>query len=197
MASNQSDIAARSWPLTPTDIAQFIRLEQCERQLSLRLRERQGFLRDTDVRPQSISPLLTQSGLRFEQAIEAIVRRRYHVVHLAEETNHHAGGQVDNARVAGLARNLAAGETIVLLQPRLEADLGGWQTRGDLDLLRLERTSDGVLNALIADIKSSTSARMEHRLQVAFYHAMLEWLLGADELVDSPVDLCPYQAASS
>src|SRR5690606_36824760 len=45
--------------------------------------------------------------------------------------------------------------------------------RGDVDILRLDRDEAGELRALIADIKSSRSAKVEHRLQVAFYHEML------------------------
>ncbi|HEU5424127.1 MAG TPA: DNA helicase, partial [Nitrolancea sp.] len=52
-----------------------------------------------------------------------------------------------------------------------------WRLRGDIDLLRLERAPDGELTLLIADMKSSTAARIEHRLQVALYHEMLAALL--------------------
>ncbi len=65
----------------------------------------------------------------------------------------------------------------VLFQPRLDVVVGGWQLRGDLDILRLERDHDGRLSILIADMKSSTSAKVEHRLQVAFYHQMVTGLL--------------------
>ena len=48
---------------------------------------------------------------------------------------------------------------------------------GDIDILRLERDAGGALSVLIADMKSSTSAKVEHRLQVAFYHEMLATVL--------------------
>ena len=57
--------AAGNLPLSPTDVAQFIRLDQCQRYLRLRLHERavnRAFLRDYGVAPQSIPPLLTRSG---------------------------------------------------------------------------------------------------------------------------------------
>ena len=58
-------------------------------------------------------------------------------------------------------------------------ELGVWQIRGDVDILRLERDTDGTLRAMIADMKSSTSAKVEHRLQVAFYAEMLDTLFAA------------------
>ena len=63
-------------PLSPTDIAQFIRLEQCRRYLRLRLHERavdRGFLRAYGVTPQVIPPLLTRSGAACEAWVEAAV----------------------------------------------------------------------------------------------------------------------------
>src|SRR5918998_4990218 len=51
--------------ISPTDVSQFIRLDQCERYLRLRLHERSAgmrFMYDYGVVPQSIPFLLTQSG---------------------------------------------------------------------------------------------------------------------------------------
>src|SRR5262249_12080641 len=70
-----------------------------------------------------------------------------------------------------------SGEVVVLFQPRLEATLDAWVVRGDVDLIRLERHGDGQLHALITDMKSTTEAKVEHRLQVAFYQLMLERIL--------------------
>ena len=59
--------------ISPTDVSQFIRLDQCERYLRLRLHERSAgirFMYDYGVVPQSIPPLLTQSGAQFEQGVE-------------------------------------------------------------------------------------------------------------------------------
>ncbi len=59
--------------ITPTDVSQFIRLEQCERYLRLRLHERTAnprFMADYGVAPQSIPSLLTRSGAAFERAAE-------------------------------------------------------------------------------------------------------------------------------
>ncbi len=66
-----SDLGARA--LSPTDVTTFIRLEQCERYLRLRLHERRdglGFMKDFGVVPQTITPLLQLSGSRFEAELE-------------------------------------------------------------------------------------------------------------------------------
>lgn len=66
--------------ISPTDVSQFIRIEQCERYLRLRLHERNvgsGFMREFGVVPQSIPPLLTQAGADFENEIERAVDATY------------------------------------------------------------------------------------------------------------------------
>lgn len=162
--------------LSPTDVAQFIRLGQCQRYLRLRLQERAhglGFLRDYGAVPQEMPPLLTRSGTRFEEQVEAAVRQRYPTIDCRAEAPDVARSP-DNERVLAAMRALPAGAVSVLLQPRLEITLDGWLLRGDIDLLRLERTTGGELDALIADMKSSAITKMEHRLQVAVYQVMLE-----------------------
>ena len=166
--------------ISPTDVSQFIRLEQCERYLRLRLHERAhgaAFQRDFGVAPQSIPPLLTRSGERFEAVVSRDAAARFPTRDLATGPPPRGRQETDNGRVVAAARDLASGGVLLLFQPRLEVALGGWRLRGDLDILRLERDGEGSLRVLIADMKSSTSARVEHRLQVAFYHEMLAALL--------------------
>src|SRR5437588_11071197 len=64
--------------LTPTDVTQFVRLEQCERYLRFRLAERAGqdFMKEYDVIPQRITPLLSLSGHNFEEGIEVDLAKR-------------------------------------------------------------------------------------------------------------------------
>jgi len=163
--------------LTPTDFSQFNRLSRCERFLRMRMHERSagsGFLRDFDVAPQSIPPLLTRSGSEFEQRIEAEMRDHFPMENFVQTALLEQGKRIaDNERLLTRIQKLGIGETLIITQPRLAATLGGWQLRGDLDILRLERDAGGSLSCLIADAKSSTSTKVEHRLQVAFYHAML------------------------
>ena len=177
--------------ISPTDIAQFARLEQCQRYLALRLRERRegsGFLFDYGVRAQAIPTLLTRSGDEFEHRVEAAVAAHYDTHHFtrrgADALEAH-----DNAAVVAWASALAPGKVVVLFQPRLFVRRGDWQIRGDVDILRLERDGDGVLHVLIADMKSSTTAKVEHRLQVAFYLDMLNTLFAGAGLTHAPVDI--------
>jgi len=170
--------------ISPTDVAQFIRLEQCQRYLRLRLHERTvnaRFMADYGVTPQSIPPLLTESGQKFEHTVEHAVKDNYAVVNLAASAGPGPRDD-DNRQVVAGARDLPAGATLILLQPRLHVAVDGWLLRGDVDILRLERDEDGALHALIADMKSSTSAKVEHRLQVAFYHEMLAALFAQKDI---------------
>jgi len=178
--------------LSPTDISQFIRLEQCQRYLRLRLHEHavdRHFMRDYDVVPQSIPPLLTRSGATFEALIEGAVRERFAAFNFATEMTRPRGWLDDNARAIAEARALAPGQTVILFQPRIRAILEGWQIRGDVDILRLERDAAGELQILIADMKSSTSAKVEHRLQVAFYHEMIARLFADAGLAHAAITL--------
>jgi hypothetical protein len=177
--------------ITPTDVAQFIRLEQCERYLRLRLHTRAmgaGFMRAYGVVPQSIPPLLTRSGKRFEGRIEQDVAAHVRTVNLARESASTADRDKDNARLMAETRALSSGETVVLFQPRLQAEVDGWRMRGDLDILRLERDVHGALHVLIADMKSSTTSRIEHRLQVAFYYEMLAALYAREGIAYARID---------
>jgi hypothetical protein len=64
--------------ISPTDISQFIRLDQCERYLHLRLkmrREGSDFLYDNGTSPHRIPPLLTRAGSAFESDVEKSLRQ--------------------------------------------------------------------------------------------------------------------------
>lgn len=181
--------------IAPTDIAQYIRLNQCGRYLRLRLHERvhgRSFLSKEGVAAQAIPPILTRSGGTFEQIIEAQVNAlgtgarasAMEVIHcrdaaISDPT--YAAGE-HNAVVVRLAQELAPGAVVFLFQARLRVTVGTWQIRGDVDLLRMERDAAGELHVLITDMKSSASAKVEHRLQVAFYHEMLATLFATNEV---------------
>ncbi len=169
--------------ISPTDISQYIRLDQCRRYLRLRLHERTHglrFMQAYDVTPQSIPPILTLSGARFEDRVEqqaaAHIGSAIHCADAARKGEDAFIGEHQNAVVLAYARDLAPGATLLLFQPRLQVTIGSWNLRGNVDLLLLRRTSDRSLDVLIIDMKSSTAAKVEHRLQVAFYHAMLDTL---------------------
>ncbi|HEU0165642.1 MAG TPA: PD-(D/E)XK nuclease family protein, partial [Thermomicrobiales bacterium] len=178
--------------ITPTDVSQFIRLDQCERYLRLRLHERatgSGFMREYDVVPQAIPPILTRSGAEFEATIERDLGYYFPLVKFTEAGRQARGQTTDNQAVSELARDLAPGEAKICLQPRLEAILNGWKIRGDVDILRLERDEEGTLTVLIADMKASTAAKIEHRLQVAFYHELLTHIFAATGIAHGPIEL--------
>ncbi|HEV7214909.1 MAG TPA: PD-(D/E)XK nuclease family protein, partial [Chloroflexota bacterium] len=166
-------------PISPTDVSQFIRLEQCQRYMRLRLHEHAlgpQFLTAYGVSPQPLPPLLTRSGATFEALVEQGISARGCAVDLAAEAGPSVRRADDNSRVITLLRQLPPGDVLTIFQPRLQVALAGWLLRGDVDILRLERAADGQLQALITDVKSSRTAKVEHRLQVAFYHQMLEAL---------------------
>ncbi len=166
--------------LSPTDVSQYIRLDQCARYLRLRLHERaegREFLYRYGVAPQAIPPILTRSGAAFEDAVEAQIRALpgATVIHCNEAARDdpRLAAAYHNEAVLAFARELAPGALLYLFQPRLQVAVGPWLVRGDVDILRFERDAAGALHLLVADMKSSRSAKVEHRLQVAFYHEML------------------------
>ncbi len=175
--------------ISPTDVSQFIRLEQCHRFLRFRLAERAGqrFMGAYDVTPQRITPLLTRSGRQFEQAIENAVGKKLPLVAYAAKEGGDGNRLDNNTEVADVARGLKPGQVAVLSQPRLQVELEGWLIRGDVDLLRLEREAGGALGALIADMKSTTAVKVDHRLQVAFYHLMLDRLFKQEGIACSSI----------
>ncbi len=107
----------------------------------------------------------------------ADIAARFPTTLFAAEGKGSGNRPADNDRVVMAAQALAPGEVHVFFQVRLDAMLDGWHVRGDVDILRLERARDGIWQVLIADMKSSASAKVEHRLQVAFYAEMLDTTL--------------------
>jgi hypothetical protein len=109
--------------LSPTDIAQCIRLEQCERYLRLRLYQRNvssSVIEDYGVTTQSIPALLTRSGARFEALVEEAVTERFWKINFVEDLAHGGRRQDDNQRVVEIATGLGPNEPVFLFQPRLE-----------------------------------------------------------------------------
>ena len=164
--------------ITPTDVSQFVRLEQCERFLRLRLSERAGqkFMEAYGVAPQRITPLMSLSGSDFRGGDRGKPWPRFR---RSTTPSRRASPQPPSQQreVLDEAADLKPGEVVILFQPRLEAELDGWLSRGDVDLIKLERSADGALHVLIGDMKSTAEVKVEHRLQVAFYRLMLEDLL--------------------
>src|SRR5271165_6907854 len=97
--------------LTPTDVSQFVRLEQCERFLRFRLAERAGqkFMEEYDVNPQRITPLLTQSGHDFEETVENDVGKRFSTINYAKKSAAHDRPS-NNEEIIEEARKLGPGQ---------------------------------------------------------------------------------------
>ena len=122
--------------LTPTDVSQFVRLEQCERFLRFRLAERAGqkFMEAYDVTPQRITPLLSLSGHEFEEDIEKALGSHFRTVHYAAKASQDHNRPDNNQEVVTEARKLKPGKTVLLFQPRLEVELAGWLLRANSTL---------------------------------------------------------------
>ncbi len=158
--------------ISPTDITQYVRFEKCERYLYFKLHgdkvEGRPIFAD-DVMPEPIPPLLTLMGEIFERRVEASIR---HPMRNLSAIPKQEGAAVLLAEI----RALPAGGVVFLFQVGLTVEVDGWMMTGAIDILRLHRDRRGRLKVLVVDIKSSGSVKVEYRLQVAFYQAMLERL---------------------
>src|SRR5690242_3382905 len=87
--------------LTPTDVSQFVRLEQCERFLRLRLSERAGqdFMTAYGVAVQRITPLMSLSGREFEDSVELGLGDRFRSVNYAAKAGKAHDRPTNNAEV--------------------------------------------------------------------------------------------------
>src|SRR5262249_29235700 len=122
------DPTSQTLRISPTDVSQFVRLEQCERYLRFRLAERSGrtFRGEYDVTPQRITPLLSLSGREFEEGVEQEMARGHRTVPYADRTAGEMDRPVNNDAVVEEARKLPPGQVVVLLQPRLQVEIEGW-----------------------------------------------------------------------
>src|SRR5947209_12332446 len=114
--------------LTPTDVSQFVRLEQCERFLWLRIAERAGqdFMAAYKGAVQPITPFMSLSGRQFEDSVELGLGDRFRSVNYAAKAGKAHDRPANNAEAVREAASLKPGEAVVLFQTRLEAELGGW-----------------------------------------------------------------------
>ena len=152
--------------LNVTTLSQYIRLDNCERYIRLRLRrdEERALLDRWQLTIQPLTPLLKESGYAFEHRIaEKIAQRGEPVIDLKGE----------DVEATAAALQQVGRSPAILLQPRLQAPLGRYLAVGDADVIRLQKTSRGRLRVMIADIKASRHERTEHRLQVATYAYLL------------------------
>jgi len=164
--------------ITPTSLAEFVRVGQCERFLRLRLHDQgntDDFLHRCGLSPHKVPPMLTSAGNVFEQEIIGKIGEHYRLESFAT----FRGDADHSAYIIKCIQELGPGEVRVLYQPGMtfaQSDRG-WQIPGRPDLLRLERDYGGGLHLLIADIKYSAVVTIDHRLQLACYERMVRQLL--------------------
>ena len=129
--------------LTPTDVSQFVRLEQCERFLRFRLAERAGqkFMEPYDVTPQRITPAAVPVGPRRSRRASRsdlgrpVPHRPLRRRSTARPTTGPTTTRRSSPRPASCRRARPSSCSSPGWRPRLD----GWLLRGDVDLLRLER----------------------------------------------------------
>ena len=151
--------------LSPTDIAQYVRLENCERYLSFKLhREKVNELsKKWGVRVQPLTPLLSDLGTSFERnVVDHIGKKGEKVIDLEE------GKFEDFIRMM----NEVAVPTI-FFQPTLQAQLWDYEFHGRADAIRVLKDKEGLFHIHVADVKASRVEHMEYRLQIAVYSLML------------------------
>lgn len=190
-----------------TGLAQFVRLESCERFLWYRLHpdETRGLFREYRATEQPLTPLLAAKGSAHEEMIEQDLGEK------GVET-------IDlDGEPASRTTELLAGDRdgpLALLQPRLAGTIGPFEAAGIADLLEVSPAENGAINVEISDAKASRKDRPEHRIQVAFYSKLLRqmaaaagveiasltgsiWRVPADDEDQQPVvfDLEPYEEA--
>ncbi len=178
--------------IAPTDLATYVRLDQCERYLRLQLYTRNsgdGFLKEYDVAPQSLPSLLTGSGATFENDIVEQLRGQMPVRNCSSASKENGSRSPDNSLICQTLRGLAAGDRIALVQPRVVSTVGDWAMRGDIDLLLLDRDDAGIARVLVIDMKSSVTSSVEHRLQVACYMVMLRELFIQRGIAVAAIDI--------
>ncbi len=158
-------MAQKQLVLSVTGLSQYVRLQNCERFLRFRLypKEAKNLQEKWGLSFQPLTPLLEDSGLKFEKAIERQIEQIGEpVLDLSE---------MDREETVRFLKD--SDSPINLIQPQLSSRLGNVFCRGRADVVRLHRNQKGELNVLITDIKASRKAKMEHCLQVATYAKVL------------------------
>lgn len=164
-----TEVAPTATSLAATTLAQYVRLESCERYLWYRLhaKETRALFREHRVTEQPLTPLLSQKGARHEASItKELEAEGLEVVDLTE--------QGVEATVDELRRG-AEGKR-VLLQARVEGTIGVFAGAGFADLVVVEPGESGGVRVTVGDAKASRRDRPEHRIQVAFYARLIRQL---------------------
>lgn len=168
MKTTPAVVVDDSKSLSATTLAQYVRLESCERYLWYRLHPKatRELFRLFRVTEQPLTPLLSEKGARHEESITQELEDAGHtLVDLAER---------DVAATVEELRRGADGPR-VLLQARIEGRIGSFVARGIADLVIVEPGESG-LRVTVGDAKASRRDKPEHRIQVAFYARVIRQL---------------------
>jgi hypothetical protein len=155
--------------LSATTLAQYVRLESCDRYLWYRLhpRETRDLFKEYRVTEQPLTPLLSEKGARHEEAITEELRADRRV--LVDLSDLDVDATIEELRNG-------ADEARVLLQARVEGTVGAFAASGIADLVIVEPRGDGQIAMTVGDAKASRRDKPEHRIQVAFYARLLRQL---------------------
>jgi hypothetical protein len=125
------DLPSPAPTLSVTSLSQYVRYNNCDRFLRLRLRpdEERTLRKKWDLTIQPLTPLLREQGLEFEEGIEQAIRARGEAVVKFEET--------DAQATVALLRDLRA--PAVLLQPPVSGVMGPYAYNGRADVVRAWR----------------------------------------------------------
>jgi hypothetical protein len=161
-------------PLGAQRVAQYVMRGRCERFLRLSLfpSEAKALLTRFGVSLEPLSPLLAESGQRFERDRVADLARTERVVSL------------ENRPPADFVREVLAqpeGRTFYD-QPSLEGAIGPWPCEGRADLVAVTRGAGGRVDLTVVDIKASRRETVGYRLQVAFYARLLRRMFAEESI---------------
>lgn len=165
--------------LSPTSLSQYIRLENCERYLHFRLvpEDVHRFEKKWGLTIQPLTPLLKESGADFEHNIADKLAAR--------------GEKIIDLKDADLTATIKCFREVInptiLFQPALESPIGNYQCSGRADVIHLSRDKQNRLKVIIADIKATRNEKTEHRVQVAAYASMINYMANANNLPISEI----------
>ncbi|HZG53768.1 MAG TPA: AAA domain-containing protein [Pyrinomonadaceae bacterium] len=154
-------------------LAQYVSRNRCERYLRLALfpSEAKGIAARYRVGFENLSPLLSESGQRFERDQIAELSARADVRNLQNTSA---------AAFVSALKSQGAGRRTFYYQARLEGRIGGCNCEGYPDLIEIERHDDDgregggdTVDVTVIDIKASRRETVGFRLQVAFYARLL------------------------
>lgn len=164
-------------PLSATDIAQYQRTDRCARALRLRMfaqtageQTLAARMRRLGISLEHPSPYPLAAGRAYEARINAHLSTNYQTHTATDES------PLDGAHIPTLLATLTPGETVLLIQPTLQARVHDWLLTGRPDLIQLHCTPTGAHIVRIADIKSARAANYDHHLQVGVYERICRTL---------------------